>query len=141
MALNIRKYTLDDVPALRRIFLASRRKTFSWVDPQAFTLSDFDRATKGEEILVALEDNLPIGFIAWWPPENFIHSLFVDPACTGKGAGKMLLNACLNELKRPATLKCLQANTNAFGFYSAQGWEIAGTGGSEEGDYFLMILH
>ena len=140
MNLTIKKYSPEDAPDLRRIFLESRRKAFFWANPEHFDLADFDQATRHEEILVAIDNGSPVGFIAWWPPENFIHSLFVDPAFMGKGIGKLLLNACLLELGRPATLKCLQANSNAIGFYKAMGWEISGAIESDEGDYFKLTL-
>jgi len=140
MNLTVRKYKPDDAPELRRIFLESRRKAFFWADPEGFELSDFDVVTRGEVVFVAVQEGVPVGFIAWWPPEDFIHSLFIDPACTGMGVGKMLLNACLSELGRPATLKCLQANTPALEFYKAQGWEIGAAGKSDEGDYFVLTF-
>lgn len=40
----------------------------------------------------------------------------------GKGVGKSLLQACLNEVGRPATLKRKSANQNALAFYYSQGW-------------------
>ena len=140
MSLKIRKYIFKDTHALRRIFVDSRRHAFSWADPETFKLMDFDRATRGETILVAVENEVPVGFVAWWPPENFIHSLFVDPAFIGKGAGKLLLNACLAKMERPATLKCLQANVNALDFYLAQNWTIASRGESADGDYYLLAF-
>jgi len=141
MSYSLTEFTDDHLPELRRIFLDARRETFSWNDPEGYKLEDFDSVIRGEIVLVAVENNAPIGFIAWWPPENFIHSLFVDPQFTGKGAGKLLLDGCLEQLERPAALKCLQANKKALGFYKAQGWEITGEGGSEEGNYYFMSLY
>jgi GNAT superfamily N-acetyltransferase len=140
MSLTVRKYTSEDAPALRRIFLDARRFAFSWAGPETFDLTDFDLVTQGESILVAVENGSPKGFIAWWPPENFVHSLFVDPAFIGKGAGKLLLNAGLAEMGRPATLKCLQANVNALNFYLAQHWKVAGQGESADGNYYLLAI-
>ncbi|MCF0049358.1 GNAT family N-acetyltransferase [Dyadobacter sp. LJ53] len=141
MSFKIRNYTNEDAPELRRIFLEARQKAFLWADSAEFDLADFDLVTRDETILVATENESPIGFIAWWPPENFIHSLFIDPSFAGKGAGKLLLNACLLELGRPARLKCLQANVHACAFYTAQGWEIARAGESEEGDYYVLTFY
>lgn len=95
---------------------------FPWADPATFELLDFDQATQDERLLVATFQQIPMGFIAWWPPDNFIHSLFIDPLFVGKGVGKSLLHACLNEVGRPATLKCNLANQNALAFYYSQGW-------------------
>ena len=139
--LTITKHLPEHTPALRRIFRDARRHAFTWEDPAQFDLMDFDLASKGEEILVAMENETPIGFIAWWPPQNFVHSLFVDPASIGKGAGKQLLKACLEKMGRPASLKCLQANQNALAFYKAQGWEIQSAGETTDGAYYVLAVN
>ncbi|MCE7067368.1 GNAT family N-acetyltransferase [Dyadobacter sp. CY326] len=138
--MNIVNHSSEHTPELRRIFRDARRHAFTWANTKNFKLLDFDAATEGETILVAIEDEKPVGFIAWWPPANFIHSLFVDPPHIGKGAGKLLLDACLATMGRPATLKCLQANKNALAFYLAQGWEIDHAEASADGDYYLMAI-
>ena len=62
-----------DMPALRRLFLESRRAAFTWLDPATLSLEDFDASIAGETVLVATHDGRPVGFVAWWPPENFVH--------------------------------------------------------------------
>lgn len=128
------------LPALRQLYLETRIQTFSWLDPSTFQLSDFDTAIQGEGILIALSDGQPVGFISWWAPDNFIHNLYVDANFARLGIGKALLNQCLTQIGRPATLKCLQQNENALSFYRAQGWTIHTAGQSADGNYFLMAL-
>ena len=135
---TIREYNPEYKEQLRQIYLESRKLAFPWVDPKSLNLNDFDSAIQEEEVLVALKDNFPIGFIAWWLPDNFIHSLFIDPGFVGKGIGKSLLEACLSRTGRPASLKCLKANKKALAFYDAQGWEIISDGESPDGDYYLL---
>jgi GNAT superfamily N-acetyltransferase len=129
------------MPALRRIYQHARQVAFPWIDPAAFRLDDFDQATQGEQLLVATDKLHPIGFIAWWPPDNFIHSLFVDPPFMGKGVGKSLLRACLAEIGRPATLKCKTANERALQFYYSQGWRPIDKPESTDGSYLLLGLN
>ncbi|MEO6687198.1 MAG: GNAT family N-acetyltransferase [Dyadobacter sp.] len=131
-------YTPEHREQLRHIYLESRKLAFPWVDADSLKLEDFDSSIQEEEVLVALQDDVPIGFIAWWLPDNFIHSLFIDPKFVGKGIGKSLLDACLERTGRPAALKCLQANKNALEFYFSQGWEIISDGESPDGDYYLL---
>lgn len=135
---TISEYSPEHTEQLRHIYRESRKLAFPWVDSQSLKLEDFDSAIQEEEVLVALKDQVPIGFIAWWLPDNFIHSLFIDPDFVGLGIGKSLLEVCLERTGRPATLKCLQANKNALQFYASQGWEIISDGESPDGDFYLL---
>ncbi|QHV98213.1 GNAT family N-acetyltransferase [Spirosoma endbachense] len=131
----------DYLADLRQLYLNSRTQTFTWLDASTAKLDDFDKATQDEVVLVAISDERPIGFVSWWPPDNFIHNLYVDPHFFRQGIGRALLAGCLEKLERPATLKCLQQNTNAISFYQTQGWVIKEEGTSDEGAYFLLIFH
>lgn len=123
---------------LKRIYLQSRLQAFTWLDASRFSLDDFDSATLGETVLVAVANEKPVGFISWWVPDNFIHNVYVDPSFLRQGVGKALLGRCLTDIGRPATLKCLQQNTGALSFYQAQGWCIKNEGPSSDGPYYLM---
>lgn len=138
MGFQIEEFNVIHMDDLRRIFLEVRLATFFWLDPKHLELSDFDKTTKGERILVATNNGTPVGFIACWEADNFIHSLFVDPKFTGKGVGKLLLNSCLATIGRPATLKCITKNSRALRFYYAQGWTKQARGRSSEGTYYLL---
>ncbi|TGE23388.1 GNAT family N-acetyltransferase [Hymenobacter metallicola] len=140
MSWTIVDYAAVHTPALRQLYWQARRQAFTWLDAAGFQLSDFDTVTQGETVLVALQQKVPVGFIAWWPPDNFIHSLFVAPDVAGRGAGTALLRAALARMGRPATLKCLQQNAPAVAFYRARGWTIREEGKSAEGAYFLLSL-
>lgn len=131
-------YLPEHKKQLRHIYLESRKLAFPWVDINTLKLEDFDAAIQEEEVLVAVKDYVPIGFISWWLPDNFIHSLFIDPDFVGKGVGKALLDTCLARTGRPVTLKCLQANKKALKFYASQGWEIISDGESPDGDFYLL---
>jgi GNAT superfamily N-acetyltransferase len=137
---EIVEYNPEHTEKLRHIYLDSRRSAFPWLDLASLKPEDFDEVIQEEEVLVALHGRSPIGFIAWWPPDNFIHSLFIDPEFTGKGVGRLLLETCLQRTGRPATLKCFKANQNALGFYESQNWRIVSEGESAEGDYFLLSI-
>ena len=123
---------------LKKLYLESRLHSFTWLDTSRFSLGDFDSATMGEAVLVAVDNERPVGFISWWVPDNFIHNVYVDSRFLHQGIGKALLNRCLAEIGRPATLKCLQQNTGALSFYLAQGWCIKNEGPSSDGPYYLM---
>ena len=139
---QIRPKESEDVDELRRLYMEARLGTFArlGLNTSAFTLTDFDVVTEGEEIWVAVSDGKLIGFVSCWLPDQFIHSLYVDPGFLRQGVGKALLRECLSKLGRPAFLKCLQQNTNAIAFYKQQGWQIKSEGISHEGLYFLMTI-
>jgi ribosomal protein S18 acetylase RimI-like enzyme len=125
---------------LRQLFLETRRATFVWLDSESLQLGDFDAATHDEPILVATIDDRIVGFVSWWPPENFVHNLFVELAHQQQGIGEQLLAACLKEIGRPATLKCMDKNVRAIGFYERLGWQVVGEGTNADGAYFVMRL-
>ncbi|MBF4291422.1 GNAT family N-acetyltransferase, partial [Vibrio anguillarum] len=77
--------------ATARIYLESRVTTFSFIDTTAYCLTDFAKDTDGEEIWVAVEQGIVVGFISIWSSENFIHHLFVSPQHLKRGVGLKLL--------------------------------------------------
>lgn len=136
----VREFQASDLPALRELFLVSRRATFTWEMPDWFRIDDLDRSIEGESILVAVEEETPVGFVSWWPPEDFVHNLFVRPDRVGKGIGTALLNACLKQIGRPARLKCITKNRAATEFYLQHGWVIESEGSGADGDYLAMVF-
>lgn len=140
MNVAIRELEPQDLPALRQLYFDSRRAYFTWANAARFALDDFDVAIQGETVLVAREGETPVGFVAWWPPENFIHSLFVHPEYLRQGIGTALLTACLAQVGRPAQLKCAQLNAAALAFYRSHGWTVDGEGVGPDGEYYSMIL-
>ncbi len=136
--MEIRKYTESDRCTLREIYFESRKHAFDWMDSSLFTLEDFDRDTEGELIRVATDIIYPVGFISIWEPDNFIHNLFLHLEETGRGTGTELLNVCLKEIGRPATLKCSELNTKAREFYLSRGWKVVSEWEGPDGKYKLM---
>jgi GNAT superfamily N-acetyltransferase len=136
--LKIRNFNEDDRQVLRRIFLSSRKETFSWLDTSAYTHEDFDEATAKESIMIAEEEGVVMGFIAFLREGSFIHHLYIDPDHLKKGAGKALLNAAVHTLEQPVRLKCLIKNKNAVAFYKAQHWKFEMAGTDAAGRYYLL---
>ncbi|KFF05474.1 N-acetyltransferase [Flavobacterium reichenbachii] len=138
--MNIIAYNENHLPDLKKIFLQERRRTFTWVDQSKFKLIDFERETKGESILTAVENDIIIGFISVWMPNNFIHHLYVAEKHQGNGVGTQLLNAVINKIGFPITLKCLENNTQAVHFYTKKGFKQKERGLSGNGGYILFEL-
>ncbi|MEN2398567.1 GNAT family N-acetyltransferase [Flavobacterium sp. MC2016-06] len=128
------------LPVLKKLFLQERQSTFTWVNQAEFKLSDFDRETEGEYLLIALENEVVIGFISVWLPNNFIHHLYIDKQYHGQGIGTKLLNAVTDKIGFPITLKCLENNTQAVHFYRRKGFVQKERGLSGHGGYILFEL-
>lgn len=99
---------------------------------------DFNQDTIGEDIFVADYDRQIIGFIAIWPPDRFIHHLYILPTYQGQGVGSQLLFEILKQYQQPLSLKCLVNNPRAVAFYQQHGFQIETRGMSEDGAYYLL---
>ena len=127
-----------DTNALADIYYQSRIATFDWMNPDEIQLDDFHRDTKGEKVWVAELKGHVVGFVSFWEVEGFIHHLFVLPDYVSQGVGSQLLATCLNQMRKPATLKCVSANTNAWSFYKQKGWKTIDYGTSDGVEYQIM---
>jgi len=136
-----RLFAESDRVDLREIYLRSRLRAFGWIDGSSFRLDDFDKSTEGETIWVALRDAKLVGFVSVWTAENFLHNLFVHPDELGQGIGSLLLRESLNNIGRPAVLKCDLQNTAARDFYLSKEWVIDSQGDGPKGRYLLMHFH
>lgn len=136
----IRESRDSDLPHLRELFLNERRRTFTEQDLSEFELDDFDKQTQGEYILTALVNNIPVGFISIWMPNNFIHHLYVDVKHQGKNLGTELLKVAILKTSFPITLKCLKSNIKAVEFYGKKGFVEKSRGNSSNGTYILFEL-
>ncbi len=134
----IREMKEGDLAALQDIYYQTRIESFHWLNPANVSSDDFEKDTKGERVWVAVSKDQIVGFISVWEPENFIHHLFVLPQYAGQKIGSRLLCFCIENIGRPATLKCVSANTKALAFYHAKGWQTLSIGTGTEGEYQLM---
>lgn len=137
--MNIRVVNELDYPALRMIYLESRRKSFHWADMEEMTLEDFDKHTVGEYIILAEENNRILGFASLYLPENFIHNLFVHSDFSGKGVGGELLHASIEKINKPLRLKCVSENEKAMKFYENNGWKKVVEEGEIGERYWVMV--
>lgn len=136
--MHIRLFAEADRPFLRTLFLAARRHNWDWIENEDWQLEDFDRIIPGETVLVAELDGHRVGFAGLMENDNFLHSLYVDPAYQGRGVGSALLNEIQSRFTSTGALKCLEMNKAAQTFYLQHGWKIISQGESEQGNYVLM---
>jgi putative acetyltransferase len=129
-ALTIRPATPADAEALCALHKASVRalcrgaytadEIEAWLrerEPQGFRHAMTDG---GETMLVAECDGAVVGFASI--KDTVLFGLYVDPA-TGRGAGRVLLAAAEDEVRRRgASVLSLQATLNAVPFYRQHGF-------------------
>tara|TARA_B110000971_G_scaffold36941_1_gene35338 strand:- start:301 stop:729 length:429 start_codon:yes stop_codon:yes gene_type:complete len=136
----IRTMQKNDINAVRKVYSDTRRSEFKWLKDNHLDLSDFDKDTEGEKILVALENSQVVGFISIWEADSFIHHLFVLPEFSNRGYGSQLLSAGLDTISLPAQLKCVSENKATLEFYLRRGWYVVSKGVSGDGEYKLMQI-
>jgi putative acetyltransferase len=129
-AFTIRPATPADAEALCALHKASVRtlclgaytaaEIEAWLrdrEPQGFRHAMTDG---GETMLVAEHNGAIVGFASI--KETVLFGLYVDPA-TGRGAGRVLLLAAEDEVRRRgASILSLQATLNAVPFYRQHGF-------------------
>ncbi|MEZ9949880.1 GNAT family N-acetyltransferase [Vibrio breoganii] len=138
--MRITEYHPSFSSELSEVYLESRTTTFTWLNSSDFKLSDFEKDTEGETILLAVLDEKAIGFISIWEPENFVHHLYVSSEHLGKGVGSLLLTKA-QSMYGKLSLKCLVENQKAVRFYELRGFSKKAKHRDSVGEYYLMQMN
>jgi ribosomal protein S18 acetylase RimI-like enzyme len=96
------------------------RETFTWQPPERHRHEDFFRAAQEEEVFVAVAHGKILGLAAFYRPQNFLHSLYVD--VRGRGVGEALLNHVAAQAGGALSLKVQEPNARARAFYARHGF-------------------
>jgi GNAT superfamily N-acetyltransferase len=134
----IRQAVPEDHPACAAVFLAAYRQAFPLHPPEYYVPERYFESIAGEEQWVAVQAGRIIAVLSIYWPENFIHSLYVDPAAQNQGIGRRLLETVLRQAKGVCELKCDKANKRAVAFYKHLGWREAGEGAAETGPWVRL---
>jgi ribosomal protein S18 acetylase RimI-like enzyme len=114
------------------------RATFTWIPPERHKRSDFLAAARYEEVYVAVEGGVILGVLAFYRPDNFIHSLYVD--ARGRGVGKALVDHVERLAEGPLSLKVQVPNRRAQAFYLREGFRFAGEGQDPGGVRWIRMV-
>ena len=122
--LSFRPATAADIPAMSVIRLAVKENTLS--NPGRITTQMYlDHLAGLGRSWVCEQEGRIIGFSSAAQADGSIWALFVDPACEGLGAGKVLLRLAtdwLFGLGHARVQLGTGTDTRADRFYLAQGW-------------------
>jgi GNAT superfamily N-acetyltransferase len=136
--LEIRRARPEEIPACADLYLRVLRETFTWIPPERHHRADFLRAAREEEIYVAFEDVRLVGLAAFYRPQNFLHSLYVDRR--GRGVGKALLDHISAVADGPVSLKVQAPNRRAQRFYAREGFTCVERGQDSGSDVAWLRL-
>ncbi|HEV7386334.1 MAG TPA: GNAT family N-acetyltransferase [Phenylobacterium sp.] len=118
--MEIRRASTDELGACADLYVRVLCDTFTWTPPDRHKRDDFLRAANEEEIYVAVEADRIIGIAAFFRPQNFLHSLYVDSR--RRGIGKALLDHVARMADGPLSLKVQAPNVRAQAFYRREGF-------------------
>jgi ribosomal protein S18 acetylase RimI-like enzyme len=118
---DVRRARSDEIGPCADLYLRVLTETFTWMPPERHRRDDFLRAAREEEVYVAVEAGRVVGLAAFYRPQNFIHSLYVD--ARGRGVGRILLHHVLQVAEPgPVSLKVQAPNLRAQAFYEREGF-------------------
>jgi GNAT superfamily N-acetyltransferase len=122
-------------PRLLPLVLAWRTGAFPHVDASApehdprLRVLDPERPEGPPRTLLAMEDGVPVGFVAWIlfarageEPGPWVDALYVEPRRRGRGIASRLLAAVEAEA-RARGVEVLRAYTDRLSLYRRAGWE------------------
>jgi len=116
----VRRARADELDACADLYVRVLRETFTWLPPERHRREDFLRAAREEEIYVAVDEGRIVGIAAFFRPQNFLHSLYVDDR--RRGVGKALLDHVIRMADGPLSLKVQAPNLRAQAFYRREGF-------------------
>jgi GNAT superfamily N-acetyltransferase len=124
--LTIRRARPEELADCAGLYVRVLRETFTWLPADRHREADFLRAAGEEEVFVAVDQGRIVGIAALFGPQNFLHSLYVEPR--GRGIGKALLDHVCACADGPVSLKCQTANVGAQAFYLREGFRCTEAG-------------
>ena len=126
VGLDIRRARPDELAACAGLYVRVLRDTFTWLPRDRHREADFLDAAREEEVFVAIEGGRIVGLAAFYRPQSFLHSLYVEDR--GRGIGKALLDHVIATAGGRLSLKCQAANLGAQAFYVREGFRCIEAG-------------
>ena len=138
--MSIREYTNDDLKSVFQVYTESCQSSVL-KNSCVQDIQEFDDLIKDEELYVYEEGGRVAAFVSIYPPQSFIHHLYVLPVYQKRGIAKALISHLRNKFELPLSLKCESNNEGAISFYKKTGWKLFNSGSEIDGtEYILMTL-
>jgi chorismate mutase/ribosomal protein S18 acetylase RimI-like enzyme len=134
--LTLRPATIEDAEPLATLYLIAREAAFPAMPRSvhpALEVREWFRSrfgAPGTEVWLAARDDAPVGLLLL--EDDWVHSLYVDPALLGRGIGSALLDLAKSLRPDGLGLWVFVSNTGALRFYARHGFgEVRRTDGSD----------
>lgn len=128
MSPTIRPVRRRELKACAALYDRGSRATFTWLEFGDLR-PKFLQETAEEEVYVAVDGARILGLAAFYRPDSFLHSLYVDADAQGHGVGLALLKHIDAISPGPVSLKVQQLNHRGRAFYAREGFKVLEKGG------------
>ena len=141
--MTLRRATLDDMPALARLYRRTVRASLPFV-PELHTAEEdawwfAERLYAANQVWLTETPDGPEGYVAF--RADFIEHLFIQPQSQGARLGALLLNKA-REATEELSLWTFQANLRACRFYERHGFvAVAETDGADNEEKLPDVLY
>lgn len=116
----IRRASETELDACADLFERVVKDWARWAPAHEITAAFIRPSFDDEEVYLALDEGRLIGFMAFYRPESFVHSLFVERQRSG--VGRALLDHAAQIADGSLHLKCATPNEAARAYYAHLGW-------------------
>lgn len=138
--MKIRKCKKSDLRSVFAVYQLARTAACFQQEPAA-DFQDFKSIVEDEKVYAAVDGERIIAFISVYPPQSFVHHLYVLPEYRRQGIGEALVECVRDIFDSPLSLKCETANKAALEFYKKTGWNLFDKGSEKDGtEYILLTL-
>ncbi|HXQ10549.1 MAG TPA: GNAT family N-acetyltransferase [Caulobacteraceae bacterium] len=138
MSLVVRRAHAHELVACADLYDRVVRATFTWLDV-GDPRGKFLKEAEEEEVFVALDDGRLVGLAAFYRPETYLHSLYVDASVHGRGVGSALLDHVQSLSEEPLSLKAQALNAPARRFYDRKGFVAIDEGQDPDGSRWVRM--
>lgn len=135
MSLHVREANQVDWPALAKVYDRAYRQAFGPDSLPEDVLTHLIPQIVEEELWLAEESGMILGFISLYWPDHFVRHFYVDPVVQGRGIGTRLFKHIDHLTAGDFSLKCDVANSKARRYYEGKGMSVIDRGIAETGEW------